>query len=111
MFKNFYKPNKQKVIIAILIMIINISTAWYSANTALCTEGCAPPNNLQTILSPSLIVITPIFFIGEFFENIRFLPESMLMILAITTSFFFLALFWYSLSCIIVKIKLKFKNI
>lgn len=108
MLKDFYKPNKQKVIIAIIIMIIHICIAFYSANTILCTENCPTPNIIQKITYPTVYPFIVVWFIGEFFEDFHFLPESLMITFTMTISLFIFGLLWYSLSCGIVKIKSKY---
>ena len=66
MLKDFYKPNKQKVIIAIIIMIVHIGVAFYSANAMLChalvrAQYCPTPNIIQKITYPT---IYPFHIIG-----------------------------------------------
>ncbi|OGD67279.1 hypothetical protein A2442_00715 [Candidatus Campbellbacteria bacterium RIFOXYC2_FULL_35_25] len=104
-WKNFFKPTKAKIILAVIIAVINIGAAFYSANAVLCTEGCIPSNSIQKILSPSIEPFTIVMVASEFFEEIDFLPEPIFIILMIIISLFIFILFWYLLSCIILKIK------
>ncbi len=108
MLKDFYKPNKQKVIIAIIIMVIHIGIAFYSASTMLCTQDCPESNIVQKISYPTVYPFYIIMFSTEFFEDFHFLPESLMIVFTIIVSLFVLGLIWYSLSCGIVKIKSKY---
>ncbi len=68
------------------------------------------PNTIQKITSFSIYPFNINPLATEFFENISFLPGIIVTGLAHVISLFVLALFWYSLSCGIVKIKSKYKQ-
>lgn len=109
MLKDFYKLNKQKVILAIIIMVIHVPIAFYSAFTAFCAVPiCPDPNIIQIITEPTVFPFVIIMLVGEFFEGIHFLPELLMITFTIIISLFVLSIFWYTLSCGIVKIKSKY---
>jgi len=110
MLKDFYKPNKQKVIIAIVIMVTHIGIAFYSASTMLCSQNCPTPNIIQKLTYPSVYPFIIVWSTGEFFMHFYFLPELLMITLTVIVSLFVLGLFWYSLSCGLVKIKLKYSS-
>ena len=107
MFEDFYKPTKQKIILAILIMLIHVGVAFYSATAMLCTQFCPEPNLIQKVAFPTVYPFLYLSFITEFFEDILFLSEPVQTVLISVVSLFVLVLFWYSISCGIIKIRSK----
>jgi len=118
MLKDFYKPNKLKVILTIVIMILNIALGVLGVFDVLsdfCIESydgyhindCPEPSTLSKILTPfSLVLIVLILpFAGIAFG---LTSNILLFIASIIFGITILIFFWYTLSCSIVKIKSKY---
>ena len=113
-FKDFYKPTKQKVILAILIMVFNIAVGIYGIASNFCIENfdghhindCPEPNTFDNI---SLLFAIPLI---TFFSGFSFGISSniFLSIFSTLAGILILILFWYTLSCGIVKIKSKYNS-
>ncbi|MEA1936726.1 MAG: hypothetical protein U9N04_01270 [Patescibacteria group bacterium] len=112
MVKDFYKSNKLKVILMIVIMILNIALGVFGIFSDFCIEtydgyhinDCPESSTLSKILTPfSLVLILP-------FAGIAFGLTSniFLFIASIIFGITILIFFWYTLSCSIVKIKSKY---
>jgi hypothetical protein len=100
----FFRITKGKIILSLVIMILNISTAFYSANAVLCTEDCPDPNIFQSLFSPTIVPFSIFMFFGEFFEDITFLPEKAAEIFTFILSVIILLLFWYVIACLLIKL-------
>jgi hypothetical protein len=103
---NFLKPTRGKVLLAALIMVLNIALAWHSIS-AICSgpEICPEPTYFQKITAFTTYPIGIVFYTAEVFEEVSFLPESLLEILYPVTWIALLGLFWYLLACIVMGVK------
>ena len=103
MIYEFIKPNKAKVISTIIIAVLHIVSALYSGMAFLCTQFCPEPNLLQKILFPTIVILLPVRYFTEFFEEFTYLPEIFVTILSLITVIVILLSFWYLLACCTIK--------
>lgn len=101
--KNFFKITKNKIILGLAVMALNIGTAFYSALAVLCTDSCPTPNIIQKLFSPAIEPFVVIKLFSEFFENMTFLPRIATEILPIIPSVIVLLFFWYFIACLLIK--------
>lgn len=103
----FYRPNKWKIILTVIIMILHISLSFYAVLFNFCIENfdgyhindCPEPSLIQKILIPTAL---PFLAIIIFSEAISFLyPISLILGLGV------LLFLWYTLSCFAYLIKSK----
>lgn len=107
--KQFYKPTKGKVILAIIIMIVHITIAFYGVLGNLCLENyeghhikdCPELNTLQNVIVSTAYPFVILIVISE---SIPLFPISFIIGLSI------LFFFWYTLSCLIYLTKSKFRE-
>lgn len=101
---DFFKVTKGKIILAVVVIVLNTSAVFYSAEAVFCTEGCPKPNIFQSLLSPAIAPFSVFILFGEFFEDIIFLPDTVAGIFTFILSGITLIIFWYSISCLLIKI-------
>jgi hypothetical protein len=102
--KVFFKITKSKIILGLIIMAMNIATAFYSAIAVLCTQGCPVPNSIQKLFSPAIQPFIIFILLGDFFDDMKFLPGIAMAMLTLVLSGIILLFFWYFIACLLIKL-------
>jgi hypothetical protein len=106
MLNDFYKINKQKVILAIIIMIVNITAGFYGIASNFCIEnydGYHINDCPETTITSKILILfsIPLVIVLAISSNIS-------PILGIPLLISLLIFFWYTLSCAFVKFSSKY---
>ncbi len=104
MISHFLEFTKGKIFLGFTIMFVHVVSTWYSASAMLCTTNCPLPNKIQIFLSPTIYPFGIVKLIGEVFEDVHIIPETVGSILTVVLSMTVLFFFWYFLSCVLVTI-------
>jgi len=112
MLKDFYKPTKKKIILAIIIMILHVGIGFYGLLSNFCLESfegyhindCPKPTFFDNILIFIGMLLVLVFGTSIFGVYINAFVSMISSVLGLA----FLIFFWYTLSCGTVKIKSKY---
>jgi hypothetical protein len=100
--KDFFHPNKAKVTGTVVIAVLNIGLAMYSAQAILCTHNCPALNTWQSFWAFTIQPFAVVLLTMEFIESMEdFLPELLMVPLLLIICAAILTLFWYLLACVV----------